>query len=360
MAARRALTAGASSAGARVSSRMCSDSSISPTPIATRPRSRVRVRPPRRKAMRPPRKSAGATAATLNDRTWTISVVPTLAPSMMARAETRSTEPPLASDAVISPVAVLLCSTAVASAPAPKARKRFRSAVPRKRRRWGPKARTMPLWTMWRPHSSSATPPIRSSRIMLPPSSSARRSAAVAGRAALDCFEALPGDDGQHAERGQRIGPPPAERAVEEQAAEEDGGEVAAERGLPRIGGEGAAAHPRRDAALGAGEERHGHERENRQRDAGKALRRPFPEQEGAAGLVGHVGGEGEEACSDDAQARALDSRSPRRVEVGGETPEGGHAGGELDQAVNSEAKQRHAPGRQAGRERHDGLEAVE
>jgi len=101
-----------------------------------------------------------------------------------------------------------------------------------------------------------------------------RRSAAVAGRAALDSFEALFRDDGQHAERGQRIGPPPTERPVEEKATEEDGREVAAERRLSRIGGEGAAAHPHRDAALGAGEERHAHERENRQRDAWKALRR--------------------------------------------------------------------------------------
>lgn len=35
-------------------------------------------------------------------------------------------------------------------------------------RKSGPKARRIPLWTMCRPHSRSATPPIRSSRTRLP------------------------------------------------------------------------------------------------------------------------------------------------------------------------------------------------
>jgi hypothetical protein len=44
----------------------------------------------------------------VNDSTWTISVVPTLAPSMIASAGTRPTRPSAASDVVINPVAVLL------------------------------------------------------------------------------------------------------------------------------------------------------------------------------------------------------------------------------------------------------------
>jgi len=52
--------------------------------------------------------NTGATAEMLNDSTWTISVVPTFAPSMIASAGTRLTRPSAARDVVINPVAVLL------------------------------------------------------------------------------------------------------------------------------------------------------------------------------------------------------------------------------------------------------------
>ncbi len=55
----------------------------------------------------------GATAAMLNDRICTISVVPTLAPSMIASAGTRLTRPSAVNELVISAVAVLLWSSAV-------------------------------------------------------------------------------------------------------------------------------------------------------------------------------------------------------------------------------------------------------
>ena len=60
--------------------------------------------------------NSGVTLLMSNDNTWTISVVPTLAPSMMARAGTRPTVPSAASDVVINPVAVLPIA-AQASAP---------------------------------------------------------------------------------------------------------------------------------------------------------------------------------------------------------------------------------------------------
>ena len=161
-AASSARTAGACSAGASVSSRMCSASSVRPRPMATRPSALARLPPPARKVTSPTTNSTGATAAMLNDSSCTISVVPTLAPSMMASAGTRLTTPSAASEAVISPVAVLDCSSAVIPRPAPKAVKRLPSALPRKRRKSGPNARSTPLRTMCRPHSSSATPPIRS------------------------------------------------------------------------------------------------------------------------------------------------------------------------------------------------------
>ena len=70
--------------------------------------------------------STGAAAETLKDSTWTMSVVPTLAPSMIGERRHQLTTPPAANDAVISPVAVLLCRSAVTPTPAAKARKRLR------------------------------------------------------------------------------------------------------------------------------------------------------------------------------------------------------------------------------------------
>ena len=161
-------TPGAFSAGASVSSRMCSESSIRPRPMKTRPMSLIRERGPERKATSPSTNRTGATAAMLNESTCTISVVPTLAPSMMASAAARLTRPSAANELVIRAVAVLLWSTAVSPRPAAKALKRLLSALPSRRRRSGPKARRIPLWTMCRPHSNSATPPIRSSRTNVP------------------------------------------------------------------------------------------------------------------------------------------------------------------------------------------------
>ena len=56
---------------------------------------------------------SGATREMSNDNICTINVVPTLAPSIAASPGTRSTSPPAAKPVTISPVAVLLCNTAV-------------------------------------------------------------------------------------------------------------------------------------------------------------------------------------------------------------------------------------------------------
>jgi hypothetical protein len=68
------------------------------------------------------------TRDTSTDKTCTISVVPTFAPSMTARAGTRSTRPPAANAVVINPVAVLLWRRAVTPRPAKKALNRLPSA----------------------------------------------------------------------------------------------------------------------------------------------------------------------------------------------------------------------------------------
>ena len=72
-----------------------------------RPIALARLLPPAsRKVAKPAMNNTGAPAATLKDRSCTISVVPTLAPSMMASAGTSATVPSAASDAVMIPVAV--------------------------------------------------------------------------------------------------------------------------------------------------------------------------------------------------------------------------------------------------------------
>ena len=73
----------------------------------------------------------GASEVRSKDSSWTIRVVPTLAPSIAARAGTRPTTPPAAKPVIIRPVAVLLCSAAVMPRPAAKARRRVPSARPR-------------------------------------------------------------------------------------------------------------------------------------------------------------------------------------------------------------------------------------
>ena len=84
---------------------------------------------------------SGTTREMSNDNTCTTKVVPTLAPSIAASPGTRSTSPPAANPVTISPVAVLLCSTAVIPNPARNALRRLPSAAPSTRRRFGPNAR---------------------------------------------------------------------------------------------------------------------------------------------------------------------------------------------------------------------------
>jgi hypothetical protein len=88
----------------------------------------VRVTPLRRNMKTPIRMSRNATRDTSNDSTWTISVVPTLAPSITANAGTKSTSPPAANAVTIRPVAVLLWSIDVTPTPARKALNRLPSA----------------------------------------------------------------------------------------------------------------------------------------------------------------------------------------------------------------------------------------
>ena len=153
---------GASSYGVTSASKCCSAISIRPSPMPTRPRSRVLVTELRRNMTTPSSIRRKETSDTLKESSWTIRVVPTFAPSITASAGTRSTSPPAANDVTIRPVAVLLCRTAVTPRPAANALKRFPSAKVSARRRWGPNARLSPVCTIWAPQIRRAIAPARS------------------------------------------------------------------------------------------------------------------------------------------------------------------------------------------------------
>ena len=154
---------GEASTGAMVSTIRCSASSIRPRPMETRARSRVRVRRARRKAITPARTRGGKTTVMSKARACTISAVPTLAPSMAARAGASATAPVAAKEETISAVAVLLCRAAVTPSPARTARPCPPSATPSQRCSPDPKARCTPDCTMCSPQSSSAASPASSS-----------------------------------------------------------------------------------------------------------------------------------------------------------------------------------------------------
>ena len=144
-------------------------SSIMPRPTPARPRSRQRVASVLENSATPSVISTGDRIARLNETSWATSDVPTSAPSMTASAIAVPTKPRAANEAVISAVAVELCSRAVTPSPQPKARKRLPRAEPMAARRSPPNARITPVRTMRRPHSSRATPPARWIRIEVAP-----------------------------------------------------------------------------------------------------------------------------------------------------------------------------------------------
>ncbi|MGF6659684.1 hypothetical protein QF000_001328 [Paraburkholderia atlantica] len=79
-----------------------------------------------------------------SENACTISVEPTLAPSMMARPVTGRIKPRAANDDAIMPVAVLLCSAPVIASPAQNAFNRLPRLLAMKRLSEAPNARIRP------------------------------------------------------------------------------------------------------------------------------------------------------------------------------------------------------------------------
>ena len=120
---------------------------------------------PRRNMMSPARIATGATAVTSKDSTWTMRVVPILAPNITASAGTSATSPAAVKPETMSAVAVLLWSRVVTAAPATKPCSGWRRARPSTTFSRGPSARITPVCTMWMPHRSRAAKPARSSSV---------------------------------------------------------------------------------------------------------------------------------------------------------------------------------------------------
>ena len=92
----------------------------------------------------------------------------------------------------------------------------------------------------------------------------------VAAGVASPRFASLVQGEGGDAERGERIGPPPAHRGVEDETAEQDGGQVGAQLGLVAVSDDGVAVQPPSGVALGHRQRRHDEQRRDGQRDAGR------------------------------------------------------------------------------------------
>ena len=166
---------------------------------------------------------------------------------------------------------------------------------------------------------------------------------------------ALSHRDGGDGQGGDRVGPGPAEQAVEGQAGEQDGGQVRAEQGLAGVGDRGAGAQFAAGPALGVGQGGHDHKGHRGQHQPGRRVRGRSAGEQGVDGVDRDVAGQREERDRDDAQRLPL----PRERIAARELPGDGQSRGHLDDRVEAEADQRGRRGGGAGREGDDGLDQV-
>ncbi len=121
----------------------------------------------------------------------------------------------------------------------------------------------------------------------------------------------------------------------------------------------GCAAEAAANFTLSAGEQRHDQQRGASQNDSSEAGLRNGAQPEIAKRLESDVGGEGEEAGSDDAEGDAFVAFAVMDVSVGRHPPEECGAGNHFDEAVEAEADERDAASDQSGYQRDKALEAV-
>src|SRR5439155_3085040 len=128
-------------------------------------------------------------------------------------------------------------------------------------------------------------------------------------------------------EARQRIGPPPTEEGVQDQADEYGGGESGVDKGHVRLGREHRVVQlPPRDP-LALREQEHGEERGRQPADAAHARRRVFPRKEDIGRLPQDVEGQGEEGTADEPQRLSL-----AVLVHAGELPDHDHRSEDLDE----------------------------
>jgi len=181
----------------------------------------------------------------------------------------------------------------------------------------------------------------------------------IATSFAPQSLDAFFSDDRSHHQRRDRIGPPPAEQRIREQAAEQDRREVDAEISLPRVRLHRPAPDSCCDPPLGAGKERHHHQRYGGENDAGKAAFRRFRPKQRFDGVIAHIQGERQKADADDAQSDGLDALTSGLIEINLQPPEQCRPRCDLDRAIEAESDESYASGDETNDDRDQPFEAV-
>ncbi|MCY1210290.1 hypothetical protein D3C87_456090 [compost metagenome] len=157
MDASSARTAGDENSGSVAATTSCSASSISPSPISTRPTRPATVAERVMNSTTPTKMNIGESHERSAENSTEISAVPTSAPRITASAAGSVTRPCPTKEEVMSDVAVLDCTSAVTPMPESAAVKRLRMLCTRILRRLAPKTRSTPVRTRCVPHTSRAT-----------------------------------------------------------------------------------------------------------------------------------------------------------------------------------------------------------
>lgn len=145
--------------------------------------------------------------------------------------------------------------------------------------------------------------------------------AAVVDAVGLPVLHALPGSDVDHPQRGDWVGPPPADQGVQPKAGQQDRRQPHAQHRLGRISLQSLAAQLATDPPLGPGQQRHHQQRHHRQHDPGQALGRARTQQQGPQRLDPDAHGEQEKGDRDQPDRPPLGSLGNRTAAALGGQP---------------------------------------
>ena len=165
--ASKVRTVADSSSGSVASTTRRSASSITPSPISTRPMRPGVVSCRVMNSTTPTKMNSGDSQDRSKENSTAMAAVPTSAPRMTARAAGSGIRPWPTKAEVISDVAVLDCTRAVTPRPDRAAVKRLRMLWANRLRRLAPNTRSTPVRTIWVPQTSRATAAKRLSKCFM-------------------------------------------------------------------------------------------------------------------------------------------------------------------------------------------------